>query len=269
MKYSLKGDRLKLDRLLNYAKRATTRAITWPAIFLPEGNIKIFVRSQLLKIQNSVPTELAINNGDVVVQIGTPWPQTMRRFRKRIGPNGRLVIFEAMQENFDRLVQAVADDKYDNVDIFFGAAWNERKSGIFLLSSHPGDHKIQQDDISMDNDLRSINAKMESIEVEFYKIDDVLENMGISSINHLSVTVNGAEYEVLKGAEKTLQNSTDIRVFSKAHARDTDGNPISDKIIPYLRSLDYQVVLSKGEPSSTNDPTWRYRSGDVFAWKTP
>jgi Methyltransferase FkbM domain len=112
-------------------------------------------------------------------------------------------------------------------------------------------------------------VQMDEIAVEFYRIDDVLKDMAISEINYLSVTVNGAELEVLKGAEETLKRSRNIRVYSKGHARLENGQPINTLIKPYLETLALIAVISKGEPSSTHDEGWLYRNGDVFAWKRP
>jgi FkbM family methyltransferase len=264
---SLRGDRLRLARLGNYAKRAIIRVLTLPARVLPEGHPKTAVRRLVLTVQNSLPTELAVNAGDTVVQIGTPWPQTLRRFRRAIGPEGRLVIFEAMPDNAARLRATVEEDGFTNVTIFEGAAFSTRQSGTLMTSPHRGDNKIRLDGIRMDNDLRPINARMGEIAVEFHRIDDVLADLGIDRLNFLSVTVNGAELEVLKGAEATLRNSPDLRVYSKGHARLADGTPINRPIKSYLEELGFRAVITRGEPSSARDEGWLYRDGDVYAWK--
>lgn len=267
--HTLRGDRLTPTRLANYLLRFLTRTVTAPARFLPEGAAKHAVRRALLSIQNSVPTELAVNRGDIVVQIGTPWPQTMRRFRRAVGETGRLVIFEAMPDNAETLRRAVAKDGFANVTIFEGAAFSRRMSGTLMTSPYKGDNKIRLDGVRMDNDLRDINAAMGEIPVEFHTIDDVLVDLGIETINYLSVTVNGAELEVLKGAQNTLRRSPDLRVFSKGHARLDDGTALNIPIKAYLESLGMTAKISRGEPSSTRNSAWRKRDGDVFAWKSP
>lgn len=266
---SLRGERFTLARVANYLLRFSTRYLTAPARFLSEGTAKDLVRRSLLLVQNSVPVELAVNPGDTVVQIGTPWPQTMRRFRRAVGDTGQVIIFEAMPENAANLRRAVAESGFTNVTIFEGAAFSTRMSGTLMTSSHPGDNKIRLDGVRMDNDMRQINAHMGEISVEFYRIDDVLADLGVHQINYLSVTVNGAEQEVLKGAESTLSRSPNLRVFSKGHARLDDGSALNIGIRDYLQGLGFTAVISRGEPSSTLDMSWRRRDGDVFAWKRP
>lgn len=266
---SLRGDRLTAARLANFLLRFLTRTVSSPARFLPEGRAKDAVRRALLRVQNSVPIELVVNRGDTVVQIGTPWPQTLRRFRRAVGDGGRLVIFEAMPDNADTLRRAVAADGFTNVTVFEGAAFSRRMRGTLMTSPYKGDNKIRLDGVRMDNDLRGINAEMGEIAVEFHTVDEVLAGLGIDTINYLSVTVNGAELEVLKGAQGTLLRSPDLRVFSKGHARLDDGTVLNVPIREYLENLGMTAVISRGEPSSTLDRSWRRRGGDVFAWKRP
>lgn len=258
---------VKLERYIYYGLRGITRFLTIPITFFPESKFKDSVRSTILNIQHSLPTELSVNRGDTVVQIGTPWPKTLHRFRKAIGKTGKLIIFEAEPTNFSNLKQASDKADYDNVFLINGAAWSENKQGQLSISPYSGDHKIHQDSVDMDNDLRPGNISMDTIDVEFYRIDDALAELGISSINYLSVTVNGAEFEVLKGSEKTLKASNNIRVYAKGHARLANGQPLHSVIAPYLTSLGFKTKITRGEPSSTKDNTWLWRSGDVYAWK--
>lgn len=266
-KNSFTGDRLRIHKFLQYFSRLVVFVLSTPFTFLPEGAFKHGVRLLVMRVQNSVTTRLFVNKGDTVVQIGTPWPQTLHRYRQAVGDGGRLVVFEAMDENYRLLSDAVAKAGYTNVTVFHGAAWSERSTGKFMISPHRGDHKIQQEEVVMDNDLREGNAEMKEVDVELYTIDEVLTDLGITELDHLSVTVNGAEYEVLKGAEAILTSSRRLRVYAKAHAKTLDGEPVSKKILPYLAELGYGTMITRGEVSSTIDKSWLRRDGDVYAWK--
>lgn len=267
-KNALTGDRLRFSKVKQYLARLIVFALSAPFSYLPEGKIKHGVRMAVLRVQNSVTTRLVVNKGDVVLQIGTPWPETLHRYRRAVGDHGRLVVFEAMEENHRVLRQAVIKAGYTNVTVFHGAAWSERTSGKFMISPHRGDHKIHQEEIVMDNDLRDGNVEMQEVEVQMFTVDEVLADMGITYLDHLSVTVNGAEYEVLRGAENILKQSKNLRVFAKAHARNVDGEPVSSKIVPFLNDLGFGAVITRGEVSSTVDKSWLKRDGDVYAWKT-
>ena len=68
----------------------------------------------------------------------------------------------------------------------------------------------------------------------------------------MSVTVNGAEAEVLRG-------------FAKGHALDQDGKPIHLQSEELMRSIGYDTKITRGEPSSTTDKSWLRCAGDLYA----
>jgi FkbM family methyltransferase len=244
--------------------RGLVRLATGPARLLPEGPAKNAVRRLVLSFQHSLPTEFAVNKGDTVVQVGTPHPRTLLRFARAVGPNGRLVVVEAMPENQDRLVQAVASHGLRNVTIVRAAACNENRMGELALSPLGGDHKIPLAGISIDNDARPENVEMRLVPCQFVRLDDALTPLGVATIDYLSVTVNGAEAEVIKGTEKILRASpSGSRLYAKGHAIDALGAPLHRQIEMLARSLGYATKVTRGEPSSTQ----ARRAGDIFAWK--
>lgn len=258
----------KPARYLYWAMRGAVRVLTVPFRPLPEGRAKAAVRRFILTFQHSLPTEFAVNRGDTVVQIGTPRPKTMARFRRAVGETGRLVIVEAMPENQDRLAAAIAERGFTNVTLIRAAACNENHMGELAVSPYIGDHKIALDHIRMDNDLRPGNAAMEKIPVRFVRLDDALAEHGVERIDYLSVTVNGAEGEVLKGAAETLRRSgPGTRVYAKGHALDSAGRPLHLETQAIMQGLGYRTKITRGEPSSTTDKGWLWRAGDLFAWK--
>lgn len=258
----------KIERYLYWGMRGVARVATIPFRRMPEGRTKYWIRSIILAFQRSLPMEFAINPGETVVQIGTPRPRTLHRMRKAVGERGHLVIVEAMPENQQRLAAAIAASGYANVTLIRAAACNENRTGELSISPYLGDHKIALDHIRMDNDLRRGNEAMETIPVEFVRLDDELPRHGVESINFLSITVNGAEGEVLKGTRAILSRSpVHARVYAKGHALDREGQPLHLEARAIMQELGYRTKITRGEPSSTTDRRWRWRAGDLFAWK--
>lgn len=268
MNAPLRKPSFRLARLLYKVYRGFVRVVTLPARPLPEGRMKAAIRRNLLNFQHSLPTELVVNRGETVVQVGTPNPATMRRFLRAVGEEGRLVIVEAMPENQERLQSAIEEGLFDNVIVVKAAACNENRQGELAVSPFWGDHKIPLTEVTMDNDRRPENAAMAKIPVRFLRLDDELHRYGISQIDYLCVTVNGAELEVLKGAEKLLRNGPrHARIYAKGHALDSNGKPVHLQSQKFLMSLGYHTKITKGEPSSILERDWLWRAGDVFAWR--
>lgn len=258
----------KLSKVLYDVQRLLVSILVRPFRLVGEGVFKNRVRCAVLSIQNMLPTGFAVNRGDTVIQIGTPWPRTMKRFLRAMGSGGHLVIVEAMPENQERLEQTIAREGIKNVTLIKGAASNETRMGELLLSPFPADHKIEVSGIRMDNDLRPANEDMTRIPVKFFRLDDVLREHGIERFDYLAVTVNGAEAEVLRGVENTLKNcASGTRVYAKGHALNDDGTPIHVEMDAFMKSLGFRTKISRGEPSSTFDARWLWRAGDLYAWK--
>lgn len=258
----------KISKQLYDIQRLLTGILLWPLGWLGEGALKNRIRYAILGTQHMLPTRFAVNKGDTVIQIGTPWPKTMKRFLRAVGPGGHLVIVEAMPENQERLEKTIAHEGIGNVTLIKGAASNETRLGELLLSPYPADHKIEVSGIRMDNDLRPENERMTRIPVKFFRLDDALKEHGIDRFDYLAVTVNGAEAEVLKGVEDTLKNcGSGTRVYAKGHALNAEGDPIHIEMETFMKSLGFNTRISRGEPSSTFDTKWLWRAGDLYAWK--
>ncbi len=251
-------------------KRNIRHVFLYPLRYiLPDGNMKEKLFRWILSFQNSVPLYLAVNSGDVAIQVGTPNAYTVKRFSNMAGPNGKVIIIEADPENATDIKKELAHLNHKNVIIINKGAWSKETTLTFYRSDDfKGDHKIPVDGVVMDNDYRTTYT--EKIEIPVDTLDNMLHAQGIKAFNYLSITVNGAEFEVLKGASKLIENSGKCRIFSKGHARFEDGktgDPINTAIADYLQSFGCETIISKGEKSKMNVKEWTHREGDVFAWK--
>ena len=95
--------------------------------------------------------------------------------------------------------------------IIRAAACNENGEGELEVSPYPGDHKIPVPGITTDNVLRPANTYLHRVPVRFIRLDDELREHGVQGIDYLSVTVNGAELEVLKGTEELAARGSPAR----------------------------------------------------------
>lgn len=254
---------------INRIKRTLMHCVLYPFRLLPEGGFKQKLCIKILSITNSVPLYLAVNKGDTAVQVGTPNVYTMRRFSRLVGKTGRIIIVEAEPGNAKVLESALLSMPNKNVTIVNKGAWS--KPGTMKLEKSDefkGDHKISVDDVFVDNDYRTEFSS--SVEIEVDTVDNILAELGCKSIDYLSITVNGAELEVLKGATQIIDQSESCRIFSKGHARVGDsrsGTPLNVYISEFLNKHGLTNIISRGERGSTAAEHWKHREGDVFAWK--
>ena len=244
--------------------RASLNTLFSPVRFMREGPAKNRVRSFLLRFQHALPVRLAVNAGDVAVQVGTPNPGTLRELSSAVGATGRVIILEASSANAGTLVDAAARLKDDNVTIVHCAAWFESGELELAVSPFHGDHRVMLDGVEHDNDFRSGDAYPQTEQVKARRVDDVLAELGQDAADYIAITVNGAELEVLRGCERLLKRPS-MRLYIKGHAL-VDGEPLCVPIRAYLDERGLSSLLTRGEPGVGSDSRWRRRSGDVFAW---
>lgn len=256
-------------------KKKNIKSIFWHILhygyrFLPNCRLKHKLCLGILAQRNSLPLYLAVYPGNVAVQVGTPNISTVRKFSRLVGAGGQVYVIEADPVNADKLLWSVEKFGIENVKVIKSGAWSS-KGTLTLRKSDDfdGDHKIEIPDIYIDNDFRT--EYKDAVQIEVDTVDNLLFSLDVKAINYLSVTVNGAEHEVLKGCQGILDKSEHIRVYSKGHARigsAANGVPINKGIASLLESRGFIAVLTHGEKSTANIEQWQSREGDVFGWKT-
>ena len=77
-------------------------------------------------------------------------------------------------------------------------------------------------------------------EVSGDTLDNLLWRVGIKQVNWIKIDVEGAEYEVLKGAKEILSASNRISILVEIHGKDTYGPTIE-----LLRSNNFKIEFEK------------------------
>src|SRR5919106_1040486 len=90
------------------------------------------------------------------------------------------------------------------------------------------------------------------VSVPALKLDSIVQYAGIQphEINWIKIDVEGAEYEVLQGAQNILSNSKDIAVLIEVHNLQNNENlynPIIDMLKKYEFSIIFEKVYHNGE----------------------
>ena len=250
--------------------RTMAKGLVWatslPTRLIPQSPVKEAIKLRLLAFQNHLPWRLQVNPGETAIQVGTPNPRTVGRFSRGVGAAGRVIIVEAEPGNAERLRQSLPGLPYPNVTIVNTAIFSSKGRMRLVLSPFKGDHKIAVDGILHDNDYRPENTYEQSVEVETDTLDGIVDSLGLRRVDFVSITINGAEIEALKGAERLLERRP-LRIYVKAHARHADGTPINETIMAMLRARGFTVCRTRGEPAAGTNPQWTMRDGDVYGFK--
>jgi FkbM family methyltransferase len=180
--------------------------------------------------------------GDIVVDVGAHIGQYTITSSARLGPNGKVVAIEADPANFEMLKLNINLNQFTNVlPINYAVSSKEEKIKLYLPSQESGFTKYNT--INTD---RARTEKDKFIQVNANTLDNLLQQNGISheDVNWIKIDVEGAEYEVLKGATSILSKSKDIALLIEVHNL-AGGNNFYTQIVEFPCSYGFKIEFEK------------------------
>ena len=189
--------------------------------------------------------------GDIVIDVGAHIGPYTLKTAKRVGLNGKVIAIEADPGNFDILNRNVQLNKLTNVIALNYAAYSkEDKIRLYLL-------KVDKSSYTKYNtimiDRAQHNNEKNFVEVKANTLDYLLQSIGINheQVNWIKIDVEGAEFDVLKGAKNILSKSKDISLLIEIHNlikyNTTLYEPIKEFLNSYNFRIEYENVVYTGE----------------------
>src|SRR5215208_72624 len=180
-------------------------------------------------------------DGDIVVDIGAHMGRYTIISSKRVGANGKVVAIEAHPGNFEMLKSNIKLNQLTNViPLNYAAYSKETKINLYLPEVESG--------YTIYNTIMSNRARTEDkfVEVSANTLDYLLQLNEITDVNWVKIDVEGAEFEVLKGASNVLSKSKDIALLIEVHGKDTY-EPIIESLRSYNFKIDFEKTYENGE----------------------
>jgi FkbM family methyltransferase len=175
--------------------------------------------------------------GDIVIDIGANIGRYTLIASKRVGTNGKVVAIEAHPGNFEMLNRNIKLNRLTNIISLNHAVYSkETKVKLYVPGEESGN--------TIYNTLISDRATNEEkfVEVNANTLDYLLQSKGIKQeeVNWIKIDVEGAEFEVLKGAANILSKSKDIALLIEVHNL-TGGKNLYGPIMEFLNSYNFIV----------------------------
>ncbi len=164
--------------------------------------------------EDDIITRFTPKEGDIVIDIGAHIGLYTIISSKRVGAQGKVVAIEADPENFEMLNSNIKLNQLTNViPLNYAAFSKETKIKLYLPSGESGFTKYNT---IMPN---WINTQEKFVEVNANTLDYLLQLNQIrqEEVNWIKIDVEGAEFEVLKGATNVLSKSKDIAILMELH----------------------------------------------------
>jgi FkbM family methyltransferase len=181
--------------------------------------------------------------GDIVVDIGAHMGRYTIISSKRVGTNGKVVAIEAHPGNFEMLNRNIKLNQLTNViPLNYAVYSKETKIKLYLPEEDSG--------FTIYNTIMSNRAGTEDkfVEVNANTLDCLLQINQIreEQVNWIKIDVEGAEFEVLKGATNVLTNSKDIALLIEIHGPD-NYRPILNFLSLYNFKIDFEKSNKNGD----------------------
>ncbi len=176
--------------------------------------------------------------GDVVVDIGAHIGRYTLIASKRIGTKGKVISIEADPNNFEMLNLNKQLNKLANVTTLKYAAFSkETKIKLYLPA---GDVFTKYNTVM--SDWICVRPEHKFVEVNANTLDNILHNIQIKRVNWIKIDVEGAEFEVLKGAHNTILNNNDIVILIEIHGYEKD---YRGRIDGFIKSYNLTIEFEK------------------------
>jgi FkbM family methyltransferase len=179
--------------------------------------------------------------GDIVVDIGAHMGRYTIPSAKSVGLSGKVIAVEAHPYNFGILQHNLKLNKLTNVSALNSAVYSKKANlKLYLPDEDLGytmHHSVMTNYLST-----KYNNEIERkyIEVEAETLDNLLKSSGITTVNWIKIDVEGAEYEVLKGAREILSTNKPISILVEVHGKETYGPTIE-----LLRSNNFNIEFER------------------------
>jgi FkbM family methyltransferase len=145
-----------------------------------------------------------IKPGDTVLDIGANIGYFTLLFAQKAGPTGRVYAFEPSPENFALLKKNVEVNGYGNVTLVNKAVSDRTQTiKLYVSKTNLGDHHIYD-----------TGDGRESVDIECVRLDEFFPNLP-TNISVVKVDVQGAEFQVMRGAGALLSSNPAMTIVSE------------------------------------------------------
>lgn len=189
--------------------------------------------------------------GDIVVDLGACLGRYTLISSNLVGENGRVVAIEGDPSHYEILNKNLKLNKVSNVTAINCMVGSKDMHLIvgsehnYLILGSKDMHTNYQDDSYSEFDENG-RAQIGNTIVHLNTLDNLLiKENGISEINWMKIDVEGAEFEVLKGAHNILSNSKRIKLLIEIHGV----NKFYKPIVELLNLYNFKIIFEKDNSS--------------------
>ena len=194
--------------------------------------------------------------------VGTPNPPTVAFFAAAVGPSGKVTVIEPDAASLSRIEDRLREENHQHVTLICKAASDHSGCEEFLVAERTADSRLACDEVLHYNDLRGYRA---TCTVEVDQVDSIMQEVGVTRLDHVEVSVNGMEMHVLRGMQRILHNTSRAFVIGRGRCADT-GEPLNVPIARFLEDHGFRTHIVRDARCLSREG-WGEVDGDVLAFR--
>ena len=201
-----------------------------------------------------------IGPGSIVLDVGANIGLYTLEAAKAVGPKGRVIAIEASPDHISTIKRSVGLNRFRNVDIISSAV-GEVEGVTTLILPEGANHGMFTLGSVTGSVTRRVNVK---------RIDDILKEQEVLSVDFIKMDIEGSELVALKGATETLKRFRPTILIELNEAALRSCGTSSSEVKSLLYSMDYKgsVVGTSGLTPIPSEQTFHECDECLFISKS-
>ena len=196
--------------------------------------------------------------GDIVVDVGAHIGLYTIIASKRVGLSGKVFSIEPDPVNFEILGKNIRINHLENVVALNYAAYSEE--GDKKLYLHNAQFGFTKYDTLMPYFARE-HEKF--VMVKTNTLDNLLSQNNASDVKWIKIDVEGAEFEVLKGAHSIISRSEDLNILIEVHSH----NDHREKLLQFIEYHKLKIKFERTYKENGSMHVIAKKEGKILAAK--
>ncbi len=176
-----------------------------------------------------------VKRGDVVVDAGARIGTFAAKIAAAAGDEGKIIAIEPEPRNYACLLKNIEANRLRNVVPIPKMLWSQSRRLDLYLAGNSAAHSAYYDAF--------YGSTGESIGVEAETLDNILDELGIGSVDFVKMDIEGSEMEALRGMKRTLCSKVQLAIAAYHPVR---GKFAYAEVIPQLEQLGFRTAYAGG-----------------------
>jgi FkbM family methyltransferase len=186
-------------------------------------------------IHSMYDAHYSVQKGDVVVDAGARIGAFAAKISAAVGDEGRVIAIEPEPRSHACLLKNIEFNRLRNVTAVPKMLWSRTRSLDLHLSGNLVSHSAYCDAF--------YGSTGESLNVEAETLDNILQELGIDSVDFVKMDIEGAEIEALKGMKEILKSNVQLAIAAYHPVNGTLTNAV---LVDQLEKLGFEAVYEDG-----------------------